>query len=217
MPHYVYEIQDSTGNIIRGSVEAIDEKSIAENFRGNGFLIVSIKKETKSVLDIDMSKYFTSVSTEEVINFNMQLTTMIESGITLLESLTTLEDQIDNKKFKSVVSSIIQDIENGMMFYEAIERHPTIFSNFYSNMIKIGETGGILQSILQKITVVMENEYKLKQEVKSALAYPFVLITVAISVVIFLVTFVLPKFTAMFASKKANKYRLLRLQKFAGR
>jgi type IV pilus assembly protein PilC len=201
MPKYRYEIQDNQGLIVKGLVEAVDENSIITNFKDQGYLILYIEEEKENILEFDFSKYFSTIKKVEIVNFSIQLSTMLESGITLLDSLSILEEQIENKKFKNIISSLIQNIENGMSFYEALSKHPNVFSRFYIYMIKIGETGGILQEILNKVTEVMENEEKLKQDVKSALTYPIVLIFVGISVVIFLLKFVLPKFTKMFSSK----------------
>lgn len=127
-----------------------------------------------------------------------QLATMIAAGLPLLRSLSILGDQADNKKLKKAIFQVRDDIEEGMSLGEALARHPGIFSPVYINMVRAGETGGVLEPVLERLGEHMEREQEINSRVKAASIYPSIIMIFAVLMVIFIITFVMPTFVTMF-------------------
>ena len=128
-----------------------------------------------------------------------QLATMITSGMTLLRAFYVLEDQLENKKLKDCIGAVREDIESGLAFSDALAKHPKIFSPLYVAMVRAGETGGVLESSLDRIADQLEKDDELRRQVKGAMAYPVVVLTFALCVLIGLIAFIVPVFVKVFA------------------
>ena len=131
--------------------------------------------EKKSVLKSDLS--FGRVKAAELTVMTRQLATMITSGMTLLRAFYVLEDQLENKKLKETVGAVREDIESGLAFSDALAKHPKIFSPLYVAMVRAGETGGVLEASLDRISDQLEKDDELRRQVKGAMAYPIVVLT----------------------------------------
>ena len=128
-----------------------------------------------------------------------QLATMITSGMTLLRAFYVLEDQLENKKLKDTIGAVREDIESGLAFSDALAKHPKIFSPLYVAMVRAGETGGVLEASLDRIADQLEKDDELRRQVKGAMAYPIVVLTFALCVLIGLIAFIVPVFVKVFA------------------
>ena len=133
------------------------------------------------------------VKLRDMVVFTRQLATMINAGVPLVRSLATLESQTESAALKKHIAVIAKDIEGGMAFADALEKHPTVFSPIYINMVRAGEAGGILDDILKKLAVQQEKDASIRAKFKSAMTYPAVLITITVSVFVALMTFVVPR------------------------
>jgi len=139
------------------------------------------------------------VSTKSLVLFTRQLATLIAAGLPLVKSLRTLQDQLESGTLKGIIKSIADEVEGGSNFSEALTRFPKVFPDFYINMIKAGELGGMLEDILKRLSEFLDKTQKLKDRVKSALMYPMFVMIVAVLILIMLMVFVIPTFTSMFS------------------
>ncbi len=139
-------------------------------------------------------------STKSLVLFTRQLATLIAAGLPLVKALRTLQDQLEaGGALKGAIKSIADEVESGSNFSEALTRFPGVFPNFYINMIKAGELGGMLEDILKRLSEFLDKTQKLKDRVKSALMYPMFVMIVAVLILIMLMVFVIPTFTSMFS------------------
>ena len=127
-----------------------------------------------------------------------QLATMIASGMTLLRAFYVLEEQIENKKLRETISAVREDIEAGLTFSDALAKHPKIFSPLYVAMVRAGEAGGVLEESLERVADQLEKDDALRRQVKAAMAYPIVVLTFALGVLIGLIAFIVPVFVRVF-------------------
>ena len=149
------------------------------------------------------SAVFNRVSDKELIFFTTQLALLMETGCSLTEALAALEPQIGNRALREAVHAVSLDVQGGRMLSTALAKHPTIFSNVYTSMVRAGEVGGFLVEMLQRLTQILKLKQGLISKVKSAMAYPAVLTLMSVGVVVFMITFVLPRFATLFEGKEA--------------
>lgn len=139
---------------------------------------------------------------KDILNFTKQLAIMIKAGISLQDSLESISDQISKEKFKVVIVDLKNRIESGESFSQALSEHPSIFSELYINMVAAAEVSGSLSNMLQKLSEYLDAEAETRSQVRGAMVYPIIIAVMAVSVTIFLLCFVLPRFTAIFAGKE---------------
>jgi len=139
---------------------------------------------------------------KDILNFTNQLAVMIRAGISLQESLESIAEQIENRKFKVVITDLKNQIEAGQSFSQALSEHPKVFNNLYVSMMAAAEISGSLSGMLQKLAEYLDQEAETNSQVKSAMVYPIIIATMAVVVTIFLLCFVLPRFTMIFAGKE---------------
>jgi len=195
MPVYSYRSSTMDGTIVEGAVEAADEKSAIEKIRETGAspLKVTIPKEGMKW------RIRLKTSTGDLLTFTSELSVLLGAGLPLDRSLNILSEISENRQMKGVVRSIVESIREGVSFSEAIQRHPDTFPRFYVNMIRAGEAGGVLDVVLDKLNEFLESTKELKDHVVSAMIYPAILICTGGLSVLILLTFVLPKFSVIFA------------------
>ncbi len=139
---------------------------------------------------------------KDILNFTKQLSIMIRAGISLQDSLESIGEQISKEKFKVVIIDLKNRIESGESFSQALGEYPTIFSDLYINMVAAAEVSGSLSNMLQKLSEYLDSEADTRSQVKGAMVYPVIIAVMAVSVTVFLLCFVLPRFTAIFAGKE---------------
>jgi type IV pilus assembly protein PilC len=140
-------------------------------------------------------------SRKDILNFTNQLAVMVRAGISLQDSLESIAEQNDNLKFKAVITDLKNQIESGQSFSQALSEHPHIFSELYINMVAAAEISGSLSDMLQKLAEYLDDEADTRSQVRGAMIYPIIIAVMAVSVTIFLLCFVLPRFTAIFSGK----------------
>jgi type IV pilus assembly protein PilC len=141
-------------------------------------------------------------SRKHILQFTTQLAVMVRAGISLQDALEGIAEQCDNQKFKAVIRDLKMRIEEGNSFSQALAEHPGIFTNLYINMVAAAEASGSLSDMLQKLAEYLDQEAETRSQVKGAMVYPIIIAFMAVSVTIFLLCFVLPRFTALFAGKE---------------
>jgi type II secretory pathway component PulF len=141
-------------------------------------------------------------SRKDILNFTRQLAVMVRAGISLQDALEGIAEQHDNLKFKAVIRDLKQRIEEGNSFSQALAEHPQVFNNLFINMVAAAEVSGSLSDMLQKLAEYLDEESETRSQVKGAMVYPVIIAVMAISVTVFLLVFVLPRFTAIFQGKE---------------
>jgi type IV pilus assembly protein PilC len=149
-------------------------------------------------LEINIPGMEPKVTDKDLIIFTRQFATMIDAGLPLVQCLDLQATEMENRTFKKVLFNVKETVESGSTFADALAKHPKVFNNLYVQMVKAGEIGGILDTILNRLAMSMEKTARLKKQIKSAMIYPAIILTVAISVVAILLIFVIPTFKQMF-------------------
>jgi len=192
MARFEYTAVGANKKTVTGSIESTSLVSARSYLQKQGLrpLIVKAVKEGGFKLPFLSSD---KVKSRDMVIFTRQLATMINAGVPLVRSLATLQAQTESQAFKKHIAAIAKDIEGGTSFAEALDKHSSVFSPVYINMVRAGEAGGILDDILKKLAVQQEKDASIRKKFKSAMAYPSVLIFITFSVFIALMTFVMPK------------------------
>ncbi|MEK7846472.1 MAG: type II secretion system F family protein, partial [Nitrospinota bacterium] len=192
MPIFVYKVKTKTGELT-GEVESKSKDDVIATFRKQKIEVISVKKKSREI-----SFGGGKVTEKDVVVFTRQFATMVEAGLPLVQCLSILSTQSENKKFAKTIGDVKASVEKGETFADALRRHPKIFDNLYSNMVEAGEVGGILDTILKRLAAYMEKAMALKGKVKSAMVYPAAIVSIAVIVIVFLMIFVIPTFATMF-------------------
>lgn len=200
MPLYRYKAITQAGARVEGTQNAQNKKEIIELLRSNNQLPVSIDEVTVANQDLDLFASFQKVHTKDIAVFCRQFYTMLNAGVTILSSLDILKQQSESKKLKKVVEEIYESVQRGTTLSESMKEHPKDFPELLINMVAVGEVTGNLDEIMDRLATHFEKENRMSNKVKSALIYPMVLLVVSLSVVTFLLVFVMPTFVGMFTS-----------------
>ena len=198
MPIYKWEGKAAKGVIKKGEMEAPSEAAIRISLRQQNIIPTKISSKGKEFKF--SSPFKKKVKQRSIGIFTRQLATMIDAGLPLVQSLEILSSQQDDKVFKEIIRGIREDVESGSTFAGALKKHPTTFNELFTNLVVAGEEGGILDTILNRLSNYIEKAEALKKKVKSALVYPATIVGVAVIVVMILMLFVIPVFETMFKS-----------------
>jgi type IV pilus assembly protein PilC len=198
MPLFDYTAKNATnGQILKGQMQAQSKDEVIGHIRKNRMILVSVREAPKQVR---FSMGQPAIKTRDIVIFTRQFATMINSGLPLVQSLSILANQTENKALKDVTKQVVFDVEAGNTLADAFSRHPKAFSGLFVNMVAAGEAGGILDTILLRLAVFLEKNDALVRKVKSAMIYPAVIMSVAAVAISVLLIFVIPVFQSMFAS-----------------
>jgi len=195
---YFYKAKDSSGKIVAGEIDAADQRAATDRLRAMKLALLAIEEQKEEPLMTRLNPFRAKVKNKEVVIFSRQLSTLVSAGVPLVQGLSILEAQA-SKMFKPVVAAIKADIEAGLGIADAMKKHPQVFSTLYVSMIRAGEVGGILDTILERLSAYLEQSEALKSKIKSAMMYPVVLTVVALGVTVFLLVFVIPTFKNIFS------------------
>ncbi|HEY5388921.1 MAG TPA: type II secretion system F family protein [Solirubrobacteraceae bacterium] len=195
MSTYTFKAMDLAGAPLRGQVEAESKQAVSDQLRQRGLVILDIaEKHASRELN---TAIFERITLSDLAVFSRQLSTMVSSGMTILRALFVLEEQTEIKKLKAVIVAVRKDVEAGLALSVALSRHPKVFSPLFVSMIRAGEIGGVLEDSLVRIADQLEKEESLRRQVKSAMVYPAVVISVAMIVMVVLVVYIVPVFAGV--------------------
>jgi len=202
MPTFKYNARDEQGKNVTGRMTAESESAIVAELRKRSLMILSVTEEKESAFKktTSKSKGGKKVKQEDLVIFTRQFATMVDAGIPILQSLEALSEQTANPTFKLALVDIRQDIQTGSSLSDAFDKHPKIFDQLYVNMIRVGESGGILTAILERVAIYLEKSERLRQKVQGAMIYPTVVISMAVLITIGLLVKVVPTFSEIYGS-----------------
>jgi type IV pilus assembly protein PilC len=197
MPIFVWKGQTKKGEKKKGEVDAADEATVKAQLRRQGYTAITVGAKPKDLMEY-LPFMQQKVSEKDVVVFARIFATMINAGLPLIQCLDLLGKQEQNKTFAKVIGSIKDDIEGGSTLTDALKKFPKIFDDLFVNLVAAGESGGILDVILQRLSGYMEKAMKLKSKVKGAMTYPISVLVISIGVVAVLLLKVIPVFQKMF-------------------
>ena len=201
MPTFAYKAKiKSNGATSRGEIDAPSQDAAMQRLQSNGLEVQSIKQKADGGgLALKMPGT-SGVSGRDLVIFSRQLSTMIDSGLPIVQALDLLASQEANPHFKKVQLAVKADVETGMPFGDALRKHPGVFSPLYCSLVTAGEIGGVLDTILQRLCTQIEKSEAMKRKIKSSLTYPVGTLVVAVVICIFMLWKVIPTFQDMFSS-----------------
>lgn len=203
-PTFEFEARNKSGKKINGTREADNSRDVARNLKDKGYYVLDVSEKKQKKELSDYISWGRGVKMKELAIFSQQFAAIINAGISLVDALNILSSQMDNHYFREVLDEIQKDVETGSSLAEAVSRHPDVFPDLYVQLLRAGETGGVLDQVLNNLAEHYEKQEKLRNMIKSALYYPLTIGLVAIVVVVFLISFVVPTFVSMFADLGAQ-------------
>jgi general secretion pathway protein F len=207
MGTFQYTATDSAAKIVRGSMEASDERAVVTWLRANGYYPIKVGQpgvvtEARPGLVGLPTRFGRAPSTQDVLAFTQQLATLLEAGMELDRSLAIMLDLTDNQRFRSILRGILADIQAGNSFADSLAKHPRLFSRLYVNMVKAGEASGVMEVILLRLAGFLERSKAVRDEITSAMIYPLLLLLVGGGAIVVMMNFVIPRFAQIFADAK---------------
>lgn len=208
MPNFQYLAMDAKGEQTSGTIDASNESDALAKLRAKGLYPTQIaeagkdvKKSAKKTAAKSGPKAKTGgrIKPKILMIFTRQLATLIDSGLPLLRGLTVLGKQEPNPVLRGTISALADSVQGGSTFSESLAQHPRIFNKLYVNMVKAGELGGVLEVVLNRLAEYQEKAHKLKNKIVSAMVYPVIVMFIAVSILLFLMIFIVPKFKDMFS------------------
>ena len=204
--NFRYEVKQANGQVNAGTIAAADPAAAAKMLKSQGAYVLNlseIKENTDTFIQKVLNfKVESGPSQKDVLNFTSQLAVMIKAGISIRPALDAISDQVENAKFKSMLTNVKLDIESGKSFSESLAKYPKTFPPLYVNMVKASELSGSFGTMLERIAAYLEQQIETRAQVRSAMVYPIIIAVMAVVTIVFLLTFVLPRFVVVFQGKE---------------
>jgi len=195
MATFIWTGKTRQGAIRKGELSASNREEVIGFLRREQILVTTIKKKA---MEIHLPGFAPKVKDKDIVIFTRQFATMIDAGLPLVQCLEILSDQTENPILAKAIGEVRNDVEGGSTYADALHKHPKVFDELYVNMVAAGEAGGILDTILNRLSKHIEKSMKLKKQIKSAMVYPATILFVAVVVIVILMVWVIPIFAKMF-------------------
>jgi type IV pilus assembly protein PilC len=196
---FQYKVKDKTGKLVEGSLEAENAQLVVSKLRSMGYVPIEIQQQGGTTLQRELKLPFADrVKLKDVAVFSRQFATMINSGLSLLRSLSILAEQTESKPLAEIANQVRMDVEKGSSLSQAMSKHPKAFSRLYVSMVRAGEVGGALDSVLMRLADTIEKQVELRRKVKSAMTYPLVVAVLVLTIVTAMLLFVIPMFQGIY-------------------
>jgi type IV pilus assembly protein PilC len=196
MPIYRYTAKNEHGETVKGKVEARNTNLAASALISRSLLVIEIKPISETSFSYLQSKMM-GVKLDDIVNFTRQLSTMIGAGLPLATSLSILQEQ-SKPAMSAVVTKLLKDVESGKSFAKALQEHPDVFSRVYTQLVRAGEVGGVLDNVLDRLALTLEKQKDFAAKTKSAMIYPIIVLIAMIVVGFIMMVFVMPQMTEMY-------------------
>lgn len=204
MPQFKYKARDAQGRLVEAVIIGENEQLIKTQLSEKGLWLVSIstvKEKSSSILDFELDNilgFLNGVGLRDMVVFCRQFSVLVNSGIAMMKTLAILSEQAENPKFRKILTDIKNQVEQGSTLSEAFGKYDNVFDSLFVNMLKAGETGGVLDEVLNRLAGFLEERAKLSAKVKSAMTYPTVVSIFSVIIFFVMLTVVLPQFGALF-------------------
>jgi type II secretory pathway component PulF len=196
--NFEYQVRDNTGKLVTGAMTASSGEEVADKLQRLGFTPVKINRVFDSLNLGKLVVNLQRIKTQDIVMFNIQFANMLSAGLGIVVALETLEKQCTNKKFGQIIGNICRGVEAGESLSQAFSKYPKLFPHVFVSMVRAAEASGDLSRILNRYAEFAEAQAELRKKIKEALFYPVILITAAVGVIVFLSTFLIPKFVEVF-------------------
>ena len=196
---YAYKVKDRTGQVVNGAIEGDNLSTVVGKLRQMGYTVLNVQEKSDAKQGASFQLFKKKVKIKDISIFSRQFATMINAGLSLTKSLNILAEQTENPALAELISLVQKDVEGGQTLSDALARHPRVFSGLFVNMVKAGETGGVLDDVLVKVAEHYEKDMALKSRIKSAMTYPIVMFVMSMLIVFAMITFIVPVFVNMFS------------------
>jgi len=194
---FTYKVRDGGGSLLNGQIDGDNLTMVANKLRQTGYIVIELKEKSLAKRDINLP-FGNKVKSKDLTVFSRQFATMINAGLSLTKCLAILAEQTESKPLKAVTSEVLKDVEQGKGLSDAMAKHPKIFPPIYINLVRAGETGGVLDEVLMRVAEHFEKEASIKAKIKSAMAYPSAMFSFSMIITFVLITFIVPLFVKMF-------------------
>lgn len=203
MVQFKYKARDENGNMLENVASAESLTALKQQLKDKNLYLIDAEDANKasSVFDINIDEYlqqFSKVSLKDMVVFSRQYASLINAGVAMMRALSILATQSENYKLRKILERVKSDVEQGTSLSDAFAKHPETFDVLYVSMVKAGETGGVLDEVLNRIAKFLEDRARLLNHVKSALTYPAIVTLLAVIIFFVMLTFILPKFSQLF-------------------
>ncbi|MCL6640613.1 MAG: type II secretion system F family protein [Candidatus Rokubacteria bacterium] len=198
MAVFRYSAKDQTGRMISGVIEADSDAMVVDRLRDMGFFITALERTVERTDIMQYLQGLFGIGLKDLAIFSRQFSTMVNSGLSLVRTLSILEQQTVNKRLREITAQVRADVEAGRPLSDAMGKHPKAFSSLYVNMVKAGETGGVLDEVLDRVATYLEKEQALRSKIRSAMVYPLLLTIAALGGLFFMTIVILPQFENLF-------------------
>lgn len=197
---FYYRARDQSGALIQGEIEAASEQELKEALFDEGLIPLTVREQGKNFFSLhSLQSLFQRVTPEEMMVFTRQFFTLFKAGVSMDTILNTLAKQSKSVTLRNGLVRVRTDVNSGSTLAQAFGRHPKIFNELYVSMLAAGEEAGILESVLKNLSLLIEREFEIQKNIKGAMLYPKIVLFVLVGAVIFLMTFVVPKFVGFYA------------------
>lgn len=197
---YKYVAMDvENGSMQRGELNALNERNASAQVEQMGFEVLSLKAAPKSILQADIS-FFEKITPTQIYNFTRQLSVMLKAGVPLVDALDSLHSESAGPLVNKIIDQIVEDVSGGHALSRALTEHPKMFDSMYVNIVRAGESAGVLDKVLFQLADFIASDLKLKMGIKQAIRYPAIVVGITVLVGVFAVTYILPRFSTLFAT-----------------
>jgi type IV pilus assembly protein PilC len=198
VPVYQWKGKTLAGQVQTGEITVGTQEEVLAHLRKKRIIVTYVREKSKGVSLSLKLRGSSGVKIKDLAIFTRQFATMINAGLPLVQCLDILSQQTENAAFKAVIANVMNDVESGSTLAEGLRRHPKVFDKLFTNMVQAGEAGGVLDDILLRLATYIEKAEALRRKVKSAMTYPLVVATVALSATVFMLVFIIPTFAKIF-------------------
>ncbi|WP_287153586.1 type II secretion system F family protein [Candidatus Solincola tengchongensis] len=208
---YSYRVRDRQGKIITGKLEADNEAAVSQRLREMGYFVIGVEEERIPITKREIRLFKPKVKSKDITVFTRQFATMINAGLPLVKCLSILSEQTESPVLTEVITDVQHEVEMGRSLSDALSKHPHIFKDLYTSMVKAGEIGGVLDDVLLRIATTLEGEDEIRRRIKSAMTYPAAMFAISILLLFVMLIFVVPIFEKMFRDMGAQLPFLTRI------
>ena len=198
---FSYIATNAESGVVRGELRAVGEESVLVQLERMGLAPVSVSKKKESILDMNLT-FFEKVPPTDIYNFTRQLSVMLKAGVPLVDALDSVHSDQTNPLLNKTIDAVIDDVSGGMSLSKSMSKHPKVFNNMFVNIVKAGERAGVLDQVLFQLADFIAHDLKLTMGIKAAIRYPSIVIGITLMVGVFAVTYILPRFSTLFANTR---------------
>ena len=198
---YSYIATSPSSGVVRGELRAIGQDSVLLQLERMGLDPISVAEKKESILEMEFD-FFEKVKPTDIYNFTRQLSVMLKAGVPLIDALDSVHSDQTNPLLNRTISAVIDDVSGGMALSRAMDKHPKVFNAMFVNIVRAGESAGVLDKVMFQLADFIANDLKLRMGITQAIRYPSIVVGITMLVGIFAVTYILPRFSTLFTNTR---------------